>query len=67
VGVDHFVDLFSVAALSESNSKSACAFPVISNANLVRSSSAVSLSLRLRSLSNSTSAAVRGARSGRRS
>ena len=38
VVVDHLVDLGSVSALSEMSSKSACAFPVISNANLVRSS-----------------------------
>ena len=59
VGVDHFVDLLPVSALSERSSKSACAFPVISNANLVRCSSAASLSLRARSLSNSTWSAVR--------
>src|SRR5680860_226587 len=62
VDVDHFVNSLSVSALSERSSKSACAFPVISNANLVRCSSAVSLSLRARSLSTSTSAAARRVR-----
>ena len=43
---DHGFDFVSVSALSESNSKSACAFPVISNASLVRASSASSRSMR---------------------
>jgi len=45
---------FSASALSENNSKSACAFPVISNANLVRANSASSFALRVRNRSSST-------------
>ena len=48
--VDHGFDFGSESALSESSSKSACAFPVISNASFVRASSASSRSLRRRSL-----------------
>ncbi len=50
--VDHGFELGSVSALSESSSKSACAFPVISSARRVRPSSASSRSLRRRSLSS---------------
>ncbi len=50
--VDHGFDLGSESALSESSSKSACAFPVISSARRVRPSSASSRSLRRRSLSS---------------
>ena len=59
VGVDHFLNLSSMSALSESNSKSACAFPVISNANLVRFSSDSSFAFFLRSRSSSTCSALR--------
>ena len=37
--VDHRLGVVSMSALSQSMPKSACAFPVISNASLVRSSS----------------------------
>ena len=52
--VDHGFDLVSGSALSESSSKSACAFPVISNATFVFASSASSRSFWRRSRSNST-------------
>jgi len=59
VVVDHGFDLGSVSALSEMNSKSACTFPVISNAVLVRSSSVSSRLFCLRSRSSSTCSTVR--------
>ena len=61
MGVDHGFDFESESALSESSSKSACAFPVISNASFVRASSASSRSLRRRSRSSSTCSAERRA------
>src|SRR6202011_537949 len=47
----------SHSALSESSSKSACAFPMMSSANLVLVRSASSFALRRRSFSNSTCSA----------
>ena len=47
-------DVRSLSALSESDSKSACAFPVISSASLVRASSVSRRSLRSRSRASST-------------
>jgi len=43
---DHGFDFLSQAALSEAISKSACAFPMISNASFVRSSSPWSVASR---------------------
>src|SRR5690606_16026841 len=56
---DHGFDLGSVSALSESFSKSACAFPVISNASFVRSNSASSRAFLARSFSSSISSRER--------
>ncbi len=55
----HGFDLVSVSALSESCSKSACTFPVISNAVCVRSSSLAKRSFWRRNRSSSTSSADR--------
>jgi len=57
--VDHGLDRVSVSALSESFSKSACNFPVISKAVFVASSSSSSALLRRRSFSSSTWSAER--------
>jgi hypothetical protein len=55
----HRVELFSVSAFLESCSKSACTFPVISNAVCVFRSSAVSRLFCRRSRSTSVWSAVR--------
>src|SRR5512132_185803 len=57
--LDHLLDRGSESALSESCSKSACAFPTISNAVRVRASSASRRWLRRRTRSNSTCSGVR--------
>src|SRR5215216_3419025 len=57
--LDHLLDRGSESALSESCSKSACAFPTISNAARVRASSASSRWLRRRTRSSSTCSGVR--------
>ena len=54
--VHYLCGFFSESALSESNSKSACAFPTTSSAALVLASSAQSFSFSFRSRSLSTSA-----------
>ena len=63
--VDHRFDLGSVSALSEMSSKSACAFPMISNAIFVRCSSASSRTTCRRDRPNSTSPADRRSVRGR--
>src|ERR1039458_2219975 len=62
VGVDHLVYFSSVSALSESISKSACAFPTMSRAVRVFFSSASSRSFFRRSRSASLASALRAPR-----
>ena len=57
--VDHLLDGRSAAELSESNSKSSCAFPMIIRAASVVASSRSRRSLRRLSLSSSTWSGVR--------
>ena len=57
--VDHRLGVVSMSALSQSMPKSACAFPVISNASLVRSSSASRAMVRRRNFSSSTCSRLR--------
>ena len=59
---DHLGGFVPESALSESSSKSACAFPTTSSAALVLASSLASFSFSFRSRSLSTSAALRAGR-----